>query len=70
MGEGGPVPVGYGKLIIGSNIVQVSYDILYKATMRANKDITTLQDNAVGGVQFLFNEDCMLTDQNPSNAGL
>lgn len=70
MGEGGPVPVGYGRLIIGSNIIQVSYDILYKATVRPNKDQITLQDNLVGGVQFLFNEHCMLVDQKPTSAGL
>lgn len=70
LGEGGPVPVGYGRLIIGSHICLVSYDILYKANIRPQRDAATLQDNWVGGVQFLFNEDCMLVAQEPTSAGL
>jgi predicted phage tail protein len=70
LGEGGPVPVGYGRLIVGGHVALVSYDILYKANIRPRKDAASLQDNYVGGVQFLFNEDCMLTAQEPTSAGL
>ena len=28
--EGGPVPVGYGRLIVGSQVIQTSQDIIQK----------------------------------------
>ena len=37
IGEGGPVPVGYGRLIIGSQQIFSSYDQLYRIQSRANK---------------------------------
>lgn len=35
-GEGGPVPIGYGRLIIGSHQVFSSYDQLYRIQSRRN----------------------------------
>jgi predicted phage tail protein len=35
-GEGGPVPIGYGRLIIGSHQVFSSYDQLYRIQSRTN----------------------------------
>jgi len=37
IGEGGPIPVGYGRLIIGSQQVFSSYDQLYRIQSRTNK---------------------------------
>jgi predicted phage tail protein len=37
IGEGGPVPIGYGRLIIGSQQIFSSYDQLYRIQSRANK---------------------------------
>ena len=70
LGEGGPVPVGYGKLMVGSRVCLVSYDVIYKATVRAALDLNTWQTQAQGGVTYLFNEDCMLISQTPTNAGI
>lgn len=38
--EGGPVPVGYGRLIIGSSVVSASYDIGYFDA--SDKDMTII----------------------------
>jgi predicted phage tail protein len=37
VGEGGPMPIGYGRLIIGSHQVFSSYDQLYRIQSRSNK---------------------------------
>lgn len=37
VGEGGPIPIGYGRLIIGSHQVFSSYDQLYRMQSRENK---------------------------------
>lgn len=37
VGEGGPIPIGYGRLIVGSHQVFSSYDQLYRIQSRANK---------------------------------
>lgn len=37
VGEGGPIPVGYGRLIIGSHQVFASYDQIYRLQSRSNK---------------------------------
>lgn len=37
VGEGGPIPVGYGRLIIGSHQVFASYDQVYRLQSRSNK---------------------------------
>ena len=37
VGEGGPIPIGYGRLIIGSQQVFSSYDQLYRIQSRNNK---------------------------------
>jgi len=70
LGEGGPVPVGYGRLMVGSRVCLVSYDVIYKVGIRAALDLNTWQTQATGGVTYLFNEDLMLISQTPSNAGI
>ena len=37
VGEGGPIPIGYGRLIIGSQQVFSSYDQIYRVQSRTNK---------------------------------
>ena len=37
VGEGGPIPIGYGRLIIGSQQVFSSYDQIYRIQSRTNK---------------------------------
>jgi len=66
VGEGGPVPVGYGQLIVGGNNVFSSYDIIYRAYV---SDFTTdtLQAYSQGDSQYIFNSRCYLIDQNPLN---
>lgn len=63
VGEGGPVPVGYGTLLIGSNNVFASYDVQYKTARRgvtpAGNSITS------GSYTYLFNSNCRLVGQKP-----
>jgi predicted phage tail protein len=65
-GEGGPVPVGYGQLMVGSNAVNVFYENIYVANKRSvftnPTDPTFLQDT-FEGYQFPFNEQMMLVSQ-------
>lgn len=63
VGEGGPVPVGYGTLLIGSNNVFASYDTQYKTARRG----VTAAGNSVtsGSYTYLFNSNCRLMGQKP-----
>jgi predicted phage tail protein len=65
VGEGGPVPVGYGELIIGSNNVFASYDINYRAFI-TNYSATDRTSNVEGNSSYLFNSDGFLMNQTPS----
>jgi hypothetical protein len=65
VGEGGPVPVGYGELIIGSNNVFASYDINYRAFI-TNYSATDGTVNVEGNSSYLFNSDGFLMNQTPS----
>jgi predicted phage tail protein len=62
VGEGGPVPVGYGQLIIGGNNVFSNYEIIYRAYKSDFSD-TTLQIDYQGDTQYLFNSKCYLINQ-------
>jgi hypothetical protein len=64
VGEGGPVPVGYGELIVGGNNVFSNYDILYRA-YTSDFDNANLQINNQGSNQYLFNSKCYLATQSP-----
>lgn len=64
MGEGGPVPIGYGQLTIGGNNVFGSYDIFYRTFLSDYSD-ATLQINYQGLQQYLFNSKCYLVTQTP-----
>lgn len=64
VGEGGPVPIGYGELIVGGNNVFSSYDIKYRV-YRTDYNDTTLQLNYEGSNQYLFNSKCYLVTQEP-----
>jgi predicted phage tail protein len=67
VGEGGPVPVGYGRLLIGGNNVYANYDIIYRA-YNASKSTTTNQVvNEIQGDQYTFNSKCYLINQSPLN---
>jgi predicted phage tail protein len=62
VGEGGPVPIGYGELVVGGNNVFSNYDILYR-TYISNYDNSTLQIQYTGVSQHLFNSRCYLINQ-------
>lgn len=64
VGEGGPVPVGYGQLIIGGNNVYANYDIIYRA-YKGVVSSTTQQSEDQGTNQYIFNSKCYLINQSP-----
>jgi len=64
MGEGGPVPIGYGQLTIGGNNVFSSYDIFYRTFLSDYND-ATLQIDYQGLQQYLFNSKGYLVTQTP-----
>ena len=63
VGEGGPVPVGYGTLLVGGNNIFANYDILYR-TYVGKYDSVTEQSILEGDNQYIFNSRCYLIDQN------
>lgn len=65
VGEGGPVPVGYGELLIGGNNVFSNYDILYRA-YKSDFNSTTLQYSLQGTDSYVFNSRGYLIDQQPT----
>ena len=67
VGEGGPVPIGYGELMVGGNNVFSTYDIVYRA-YAGNYDTSSLQINNAGNSQYLFNSRCQLISQEPLQA--
>jgi predicted phage tail protein len=62
VGEGGPVPIGYGQLVIGGNNVYANYDIIYRA-YKGSVSNTTLQSLDEGSNQYIFNSRCYLINQ-------
>lgn len=64
VGEGGPVPVGYGQLVIGGNNVYANYDIIYRAYKGTVSQTTSQLDNK-GSNQYLFNTRGYLINQLP-----
>jgi len=64
VGEGGPVPVGYGTLLVGGNNVYGNYNIIYKAYV-GKYDSVTEQSLLEGDNQYIFNSRCYLTSQDP-----
>lgn len=62
VGEGGPVPVGYGELVIGGNNVFANYDYLYRVYKSDYYD-SNLQQKYEGSDQYLFNSRCYLINQ-------
>jgi len=62
VGEGGPVPVGYGKLLVGGNNVFANYDIIYRAY---NQTVSTLNNQSINEAnnQYTFNSKCYLINQ-------
>jgi predicted phage tail protein len=62
VGEGGPVPIGYGELVVGGNNVFSNYDILYR-TYISNFNNSNLQIQYTGVNQHLFNSRCYLINQ-------
>lgn len=69
VGEGGPVPVGYGTLMVGSIAANVYYENTYVANKRSviwnESDVRFLQDNNFG-FQNYFNEQLHLISQSSS----
>lgn len=66
VGEGGPVPIGYGELVVGSNNVFSSYDILYRSFLSTYSDATQQITTAYeGNNQYIFNSRCLLVNQEP-----
>lgn len=66
-GEGGPVPIGYGELIVGGHNIFSSTNLIYRAFLRA-KNSTSLQTSAVEQ-EYLFNEGFTLLNQTSSDIG-
>jgi predicted phage tail protein len=66
VGEGGPVPVGYGRLLVGGNNVYANYDIIYRAYNATTSKTTSQTLNEIQGDQYVFNSRCYLIDQNSS----
>jgi predicted phage tail protein len=64
VGEGGPVPIGYGELMVGGNNVFSNYEIIYRAYLGDYSD-ATLQINNQGNNQYLFNSKGYLINQQP-----
>jgi predicted phage tail protein len=64
VGEGGPVPVGYGELIVGGNNVFSNYEYFYRAYVSDYSDVN-LQVINQGNKQYLFNSKCYLVNQDP-----
>ena len=64
VGEGGPVPVGYGTLIVGGNNVFGNYDIVYRGYLRGT-DPLTLQNVLTGTTSYVFNSQGNLISQVP-----
>lgn len=64
VGEGGPVPIGYGELMIGGNNVFSTYTYLYRAYLATYSD-ATLQATNQGSNQYLLNHGCYLSNQSP-----
>jgi predicted phage tail protein len=64
VGEGGPVPIGYGELVIGGNNVFTNYDYLYRAYTSDYNSVSYQQVNE-GSNQYLFNSACYLSNQQP-----
>jgi len=62
VGEGGPVPVGYGTLLVGGNNVYGNYNILYRAYV-GKYDSVTEQSILEGDNQYIFNSRCYLISQ-------
>ena len=66
IGEGGPVPVGYGELLIGSHNICTNYDVIYSANYRDINPFSLAETQK--GWQFLFNEHAMLINQKPTTS--
>lgn len=69
VGEGGPVPVGYGTLMVGSVAVNVYYQNVYVANIRETNTNTSddlFGQDSVYGKQFYFNDQMMLISQKSS----
>jgi predicted phage tail protein len=64
VGEGGPVPIGYGELVVGGNNVFTNYNYLYRAYLGTYSDVTN-QAVDQGSNQYLFNYGCYLSNQQP-----
>lgn len=64
VGEGGPVPIGYGELMVGGNNVFASYNVLYR-TYRSSTNATTAQDAPEGDNQYIFDSRCFVISQSP-----
>lgn len=64
VGEGGPVPIGYGELIVGGNNVFSSYDIYYTSYISPGVNTGTLQPRVADTAStYLFNSKCFLFSQ-------
>ena len=62
VGEGGPVPIGYGELVVGGNNVFANYNIVYR-TYKSQVSKITQQENQQGDNQYLFDSRCFLITQ-------
>lgn len=64
VGEGGPVPVGYGELLIGGNNVFSSYEVFYKTYIR-DIQLDNLKTSTKSSLvdSYLFNDQYNLIRQ-------
>lgn len=64
VGEGGPVPIGYGELIVGGNNVFANYNVIYR-TYKTQVNKLNQQEDSQGDNQYLFDSRCFLITQTP-----
>jgi predicted phage tail protein len=64
VGEGGPVPIGYGELTVGGHTIFSNYEILYRIYKQDWVD-ATLQASIFGTERYLLNSRGFLASQEP-----
>jgi predicted phage tail protein len=64
VGEGGPVPIGYGELMIGGHNIMSNYDFNIRA-VKTSFDSNTYQSLLFGSETYLFNNRGFLINQSP-----
>jgi len=64
VGEGGPIPIGYGELTIGGHAIFSNYEVFYRIFKQDYRD-ETLQASIYGTERYLLNSRGFLASQSP-----